>query len=243
MRLRMQAAGAAFVSAVLGVAVTASASLIGFNFTTAASSTPDPQNWNRVSSAAGTLTNVMNDQGAASGVDITWGGGATGGFVYLGSTTLAADATPQFDYDLSGMTGYALRSNGEFFIELSGLAASTEYEYWFVGYRAGSAIQNVVDVSDGDSLNAFTFTQSITSTANNGRFLVNTTNANNSMHWDDLSFTTTSSSQGTIRFDWHGDGQTTVIGALAIRPIGAVPGPGAILLLAFAPLVGGRRRR
>ena len=222
-----------------GVA-SASDNLIGFNFTTAASGTPDPQNWNRVSAADGTLSNVMDETGATTNVSITWGGGASGGFVYLSTATLAGDATPQYTYDLSGMTGYGFRSNGEFFIDIAGLNPNTPYEYWFVAYRGGSNIDNIVNVSDGNINNAFTFNQFILSTDNDGRFVVNTTNANSSMQWNDLSFTTMSSGNGTIRFEWAGDTQTTVIGAMAIR---VIPTPAGLAILALAPFAVTRRRR
>lgn len=228
------------LAATLALAGTAmgSQNLIGFNFTTAASGVPDPQNWNRLSAAAGTVPNVLDDTGAVTNVSVTYGGGATGGFVYLATNTLAPDAVPQYDYSLAGMTGYGFRSNGEFFIRLSGLAPNAPYEYWFVAYRATAAISNQVSVSNGDIINATVFMQSLS--PNNGRFVVNTTNANDTMHFNDLSLTTMSSSTGEITFNWIGVGQTVVIGALAVR---LVPTPSALALLGLGALVALRRRR
>ncbi len=217
------ASSAAIVLFACAGAAVATDNLIGFNFTTAASSTPDPQNWNRISAADGSIGNVFDDTGAATSVGIQWGGNPPSlGFVYLGTSTVASDAVPQHSYDLSGMSGYAFRSNGDFFVEITGLNPNTPYEYWFVAYRATSAIDNDVSVSNGDTINATTFKQFITSGDNNGRFIVNSTPANNTLVWDDLSFETFSSSSGTIRFNFVGDTQTTVaVGALAIRS--AVP--------------------
>ncbi len=195
-----------------------SAPLIGFNFTTAAAGAADPQNWTRISTADGSLSNVQDDTGAPTSVGISWGGVSPSlGFVYLGTSTLAADAVPQFAYDLSGMTGYGFRSDGVFFIELDGLRPNADYEFWFVGYRGGSAIDNRVTVSDGADPAGLEFSQAITAAANNSRFLVNEVNADNSMDWDDLALVTRSDSDGRIRFEWQGISQTTVIGALAIR--------------------------
>ena len=191
--------------------------LIGFNFTTAASATADPQNWTRISTADGTLVNVPDDTGEATEVGIAWGGVTTAGFVFLGTSTLAGDAVPQYDYDLAGMTGYGFRSDGDFFIELSGLVPSAAYEYWFVAYRGASAIDNIVRVSEGDVINAIEFSQFLTAGDNNGRFVINDLVGSNSQDWNDLAFATTSSSAGEIRFNWQGGTQTTVIGALAVR--------------------------
>lgn len=243
MQLSRVSLAALCAAAALSVATGASAqdfNLIGFNFTTSGSATPDPQNWNRISAPDGTVSNVMNDTGASTNVSITWGGGPSGGFVYLSTSTLAADAVPQHGYDLSGMTGYGFRSDGEFFITLSGLEANMPYEYWFVAYRGGSTIDNIVNVSDGDVIDATTFNQFITSTANNGRFVINTEISSDTQVWDNLSFTTMSSSNGEITFNWTGDTQTTVIGALAVR---LIPAPGAAIVFALAPLAMGRRRR
>jgi serine protease AprX len=191
--------------------------LIGFNFTTAAAGAPDPQNWTRISDGTGSLSNAPDDTGTATDVGIEWGGVTTDGFVYLGTATLGAGAVPQHDYDLSGMTGYGFRAGGDFFIELSGLQPNTDYEYWFVAYRATSAIDNVVNVSDGDDLEAFQFNQIISAGDNDGRFVINDLVGDDTQEWNDLSFVTRSSSAGTIEFRWQGDTQTTVIGALAIR--------------------------
>lgn len=191
--------------------------LIGFNFTTSGSATDDPQNWNRISDAEGVLEDVMDDTGTPTGVDITWGGVTTDGFVFLGTDNVADDAVPQYDYDLSGMSGYGFRSDGDFFIELSGLAPNAQYEYWFVAYRSVSAIANAVTVSDGDDLEAIQFDQLISSADNDGRFVINDLISNDDQDWAEISFETTSSSDGTINFRWEGDGQTTVIGALAVR--------------------------
>jgi hypothetical protein len=195
--------------------------IIGFNWTTAASTTPNPQSWNRISAAEGVLSNVLDDQGQPTAVTIQYGGGPAAGFTYLGTGTLAPDAVPQYIYNLSGMTGYGFRSSAApFTVQLSGLNPGREYEYWFVAYRATSAIENRVQVSLGDTLNAITYDQVLTATANNGRFIVNEIDANSTMDWNELSRVTTSSSTGTITFNWAGIGtQTTVIGALAIREV------------------------
>jgi hypothetical protein len=217
-----------------------SINLVGLDFSTAGD--PNiPMNWNRVSAAQGTISNLMDETGATTNVGVNFGGGPSGGFVYLSTSTLAPDAVPQYDYDLSGMTGYGFRSDGEFFVEFTGLNPNSAYEFWFVGYRATIAIQNVVTVTDGDA-NDFTFVQSLSADDNDGRFMVNTINANNTMQWNDLSLVTMSDSDGMIRFDWFGDGQTTVIGALAIRAV-AVPAPGALAMLVLAPIALGSRRR
>lgn len=232
---------AALVVCTIGFSATAASAnnLIGLNFTTAASGTPDPQNWNRVSAPDGVLSNLTDETGAVTGVSAAFGGGATGGFVYLSTATLAADAVPQYMYDLSGMTGYGFRSNGEFFTEFRGLSPNTPYEYWFVAYRSTSAIENLVRVSEGDVADAIQFNQSITGAANNGRFIVNTMNASSADQWNDLSRSTTSSSGGTIRFNWAGVAQTTVVGAIAIRE---VPEPSMLTALVAAPLLLIRRR-
>lgn len=240
MRVHARLIVSAFALGAVSLTASASNNLIGFNFTTAAAGTPDPQNWNRISAADGTLNNAMDDTGAATNVNFSWGGGATGGFVFLSTSTLAADATPQHDYDLSGMTGYGFRSNGEFFMNVSGLDANTPYEYWFVGYRGGSNIDNLVRVSDGDTIDAFSFSQNIALADNDGRFLVNDTNANSSMNWNDLSFVTNSSSSGEITINWSVQSQTPVIGAFALR---VVPTPGAGAVLAIGALGLTRRRR
>ncbi|MCC5821851.1 MAG: hypothetical protein LAT64_01030 [Phycisphaerales bacterium] len=233
----------AFLCAAGAMAMTASASqfdLIGVNFTTAASTTPDPQNWTRISTPDGAFNNLQNENGNTTDVGVSWGGGASGGFVFLGTSTLAADATPQYDYDLSGMTGYGFRSNGEFFLSFDGLQANALYEFWFVAYRGGTTIDNLINVSDGDTIDAFSFTQQITSGDNDGRFLVNSTNANSSMHWNDLSMMTNSSSNGTLTFNWALQTQTPVVGAVAIR---LVPSPGTAALLGLTGMVAMRRRR
>ncbi len=213
-RLTRAVAAGAVLAAAAGTTL-ATDNLIGFNWTTSSSTTPDPLNWNRISSADGTLFNVLDDTGVSTPVGINFGGGASGGFVYLSTSTLDADAVPQHSYDLSGMTGYGFRSNGEFFVEITGLDANTPYEYWFVAYRTTSAIDQAVSVSDGDTINAFTFPQSKPS--GTARFVINDQLSNDTQVWDDLSFETTSSSTGTITFNWEGVTQTTVIGALAVR--------------------------
>lgn len=218
-------------------------SLIGVNFTTATSGTPDPQNWNRYSQGDGVLSNLQDENGNATGVAMNITGNVGGNpttLLYLSTSTLAGDATPQYDYDLSGMTGYGFRASGEFTMEIRGLIPNFDYEYWFVAYRGGATIDNIVQVSNGDTLNDFSFNQFITSTDNNGRFLVNTVNANNTMHWNDLFFTTTSSSAGTITYNFAGDTQTTVIGAFAIR---AVPEPATMAGLGAGLLFLLRRRK
>lgn len=234
----------AFLCATGAVSMTANASqfdLIGVNFSTAASTVPDPQNWTRISTADGSFNNLQNENGNATNVGVSWGGGATGGFVFLGtSSPLAADATPQYDYDLSGMTGYGFRSNGEFFLTFDGLEANAQYEFWFVGYRGGSNIDNLIHVSDGDTIDAFNFSQQIALADNDGRFIVNSTIANSSMHWNDLSMMTNSSSNGTLTFNWALQTQTPVVGAVAIR---LVPSPGTAALLGLTGMVAMRRRR
>ncbi|TVS03930.1 MAG: DUF11 domain-containing protein, partial [Phycisphaerales bacterium] len=207
-------AAGAVLAAAAGTTL-ATDNLIGFNWTTAASTTPDPQNWNRISSADGTLSNVFDDTGVSTPVGINFGGGASGGFVYLSTATLDPDAVPQHSYDLSGMSGYGFRSGGEFFVEITGLDANTPYEYWFVAYRTTSVIDQAVSVSDGDTINAFTFPQAKPS--GTARFVINDQVSNDTQVWDDLAFETTSSSTGTITFNWEGLTQTTVIGALAVR--------------------------
>lgn len=230
---------AAGLMAVAGSAM-ATENLVGLNFSTAGAAKPDPQNWTRISSADGSQGNLMDDTGASTDVGVSWGPVTGGGFVYLGTDNVAADAVPQHDYDLGGMSGYGFRSDGNFFVEFSGLKPNEDYFYWFVGYRSVSAIDNVVNVSDGDTPNATQFRQSISSTDNDGRFLVNDVNANDSMQWSDLSFVTESSSQGTLRFEWEGDTQTTVVGAVAVQ---LVPAPGSMALLGLAGLAACRRRR
>ena len=70
------------------------------------------------------------------------------------------------------------------------------------------------------SAGAVTFDQ-IQTTPNDGRFVVNEVNADNTMQWNTLANSTTSSSTGTITF--HGAPEpatgTVVIGALAIREV------------------------
>ncbi|TVQ64930.1 MAG: PEP-CTERM sorting domain-containing protein [Phycisphaerales bacterium] len=214
--------------------------LIGFDFTTAADANPSPQNWNRVSAPDGTIFNAIDETGATTNVNFNYGGGATGGFVYLSTATLAPNATPQYDYSLSGMTGYGFRTNGEFFINITGLKANDPYEFWFVAYRGSTNIDNLIRVSNGDVIDAFNVSQQITSTANDGRFIVNSTIADNTMHWNDLSMITNASSTGEITFNWSPQSQTPVIGAIAIR---WVPAPGSVALLAMGGLVAMRRRR
>lgn len=217
--------------------------LIGVNFTTPTSGTADPQNWNRYSQGDGVLSNLQDENGNTTGVAMNiFGnvGGTPTTLLYLNTSTLATDATPQYDYDLSGMTGYGFRASGEFTMELRGLIPNFDYEYWFVGYRGGATIDNIVRVSDGDTIDAFEFNQFISSTDNDGRFVVNTVNANDTMHWNDLFFTTTSSSAGIITFNFFGDTQTTVIGAFAIR---AVPEPATMAGLGAGLLFLLRRRK
>ncbi len=194
-----------------------SAPVIGFNFTTSGSGTADPQNWTRIATADGTIDNVPDDTGEPTDVSLSWGGVTTDGFIFLGTDTLAGDAVPQHDYDLSGMTGYGFRSDGDFFIEVDGLQPNTEYEYWMVAYRASTDIDNVVKVSDGDEIDAFEFNQFLSSGDNDGRFVINDLVSSDEQIWNELSFTTQSSSNGTITIHWQGDTQTTVIGAFAIR--------------------------
>src|SRR5690606_12879448 len=121
------------------------------------------------------LANVMDDQGIVTPVGIEWSGGVSGnGFLFLATSTLAANAVPQHAYDLSGMTGYGYRSaSAEFTVQLTGLNPDTEYQYWFVGYRSTSAIENSIQVSEGDVLNAISFQQVATSAQNDGRFYIN----------------------------------------------------------------------
>ncbi|TVQ61568.1 MAG: hypothetical protein EA378_07360 [Phycisphaerales bacterium] len=214
--------------------------LIGFNFTTPGATTPDPQNWNRLSVSGGsTINNVIDETGAATGVNVTWGG-VPQGPLYLSTSTLAPNATPQYDYDLSGMVGYGFRAGSELFATLSGLEANTPYEVWFVAYRGGGAIDNLVSVSDGDTIDAFSFAQQLPFDDNDGRFIVNSTVANSSQNWNDLSIVVNSSSTGTLTINWEGQTQTTVAGALAIRVIPA-PGVGGVLVCSL--LLAARRRR
>jgi hypothetical protein len=199
--------------------------LVGFNFTTAGAAAPDPQNWTRISSADGVLIDVPDDTGEPTDIGIAWGGVTPDGLLFLGTSTLAPDAVPQHDYDLSGMTGYGFRAGGELFIELTGLSPNADYEYWFVAYRGASNIDNVVRVSDGNVIDAFEFNQFILSTDNDGHFVINDLKSSDQQNWNDLSFATRSSSDGEITFHWQGDTQTTVIGALAIRQLVACEVP------------------
>lgn len=214
--------------------------LIGFNFTTPTAATPDPQNWNRLSVNDGsTINNVVDETGSSTGVSITWGGSPQGP-LYLSTSTLAPDATPQYDYDLSGMVGYGFRAGSALFATLSGLEANAPYEVWFVAYRGGGAIDNLVSVSDGDTLDAVSFAQQLAFADNDGRFIVNSTVSSSSQNWNDLSIVVQSSSNGTLTINWEGQTQTTVAGALAVR---LIPAPGSLALLMGASLVAARRRR
>lgn len=204
-------------------------SLIGLNFTTPDSVNADPQNWNRVSITNGAINNLIDDSGAVTGVGMDIGGSPNGP-LFLSTDTLASDAVPQHSYDLAGMTGYGFRAQSQLFVEFTGLLPNTPYEYWFVGYRAGGAIDNNVSVSDGDILDAFSFNQFITFADNDGRFIINTTVSADSQQWNDLAFVTNSSSAGTLRFNFAGNTQTTVIGALAIRQI-PEPASGLLFLM------------
>lgn len=192
--------------------------LIGFNFTTSGAAAPDPQNWTRISAIDGFIENVPDDTGEPTDINFQWGGVSTAGPLYLGTATLGVNAVPQHAYDLSGMTGYGFRSNGDFFIELTGLQPNAAYEYWMVAYRATSGIDNVVTVSEGSDPSGIQFTQFLAAGDNDGRFVINETNATGDMIWDEMSFITEADSDGTIRITWEGDTQTTVIGAFAIRP-------------------------
>jgi hypothetical protein len=194
-----------------------SAPLIGFNFTTSGSATSDPQGWTRIGDASGSLVGVPDDTGESTDVGISWGGVTTDGFLFLSTSTLAGDAVPQHHYDLSGMTGYGFRSGGDFFIEVDGLQPNAAYEYWFVAYRGASNIDNIVKVSDGDEIDAFEFNQFLASGDNDGHFVINELRSSDEQVWDELSFITHASSDGTITIHWEGDTQTTVIGAFAIR--------------------------
>ncbi|TVQ31949.1 MAG: hypothetical protein EA376_08155 [Phycisphaeraceae bacterium] len=212
---------------------------MGFNLTTAGNTTPDPQNWNRISTTTGALMNVMDETGAPSGFNISWGGTPTGP-LFLGTSTLAPDATPQYDYDLSGMTGYGFRAGSELTFNLSGLNPDTPYEYWIVAYRGGGFIDTTASISDGDSLDATTFNQFLAFDDNDGRFVVNTAASSDSQNWNDLSFITNSSSNGTLTININGVSQITVLGAFAIREI---PTPGTAAVLIAPLLLGARRRR
>ncbi|TVQ65115.1 MAG: hypothetical protein EA379_00395 [Phycisphaerales bacterium] len=218
----------------------ATTNLIGFNFTTAAATTPDPQNWNRVSFENGVLSNAIDDTGAVTGVNLSVSGTPLGGLLYLSTSTLAPNATPQHSYDLSGMVGYGFRAGESLSVTLSGLKANDPYEFWFVAYRGGGAIDNLVRVSNGDVMDAFNVAQQVAFADNDGRFLVNSTLSSDTQQWNDLSLITNASSNGTITFNWAAQTQTPVIGALAIR---WVPAPGPVALLAMGGLVAMRRRR
>jgi hypothetical protein len=221
MRFMTQTRAVIFAAGALALATasTTATDLIGLNFSTSGAATPDPMNWTRISAADGSINNLQDENGIATNVNISWGANTGLGFVYLGtSSPLAADATPQYDYDLSGMTGYSFRSNADFFVEFSGLEPNEPYEFWFVAYRGGSNIDNLILVSDGDTVDASSFTQQIALANNDGRFIVNSTIADSSLQWNDLSLVTNSSSNGTIRFNWTVQSQTPVLAALAIRP-------------------------
>lgn len=214
--------------------------LIGVNFTTATATIPDPQNWNRYSQLSGALSNLIDDTGAPTGVTFAATPTVGDGFLYLSSSTLAPDATPQFDYDLSGMVGYGFRAGGAFRLEFRGLQPNTPYEYWVVGYRAGGAIDNSVMVSNGDTLGAVSFDQFILFADNDGRFLVNTSVSADTDNFNDYAFVTNSSSTGILTIDLAGVSQTTVLGALAIR---MVPEPSFGLGIMLLSLVPALRRR
>lgn len=226
------------------VSPAAAQNLIGLNFTTAGAAAPDPQNWTRISTPNGVLSNLPDETGASTSVGVSFGGlgpGDPNGFVYLGTATLAPDAVPQYSYDLSGMTGYGFRSNGEFFVEFDGLVPGALYEYWFVAYRGSTTIDQTVFVSKGDVLAAESFDQFITAGDNDGRFVINETVSSNMQQFNDLSQITSANSNGNIRFEWAFTAQTPVIGALAIR---FVPEPTDLAGVAMAGLaVLGYRRR
>ena len=228
------------VVAFVAPCASATTNLVGFDFTTAGDANPSPQNWNRISAANGTFLNNIDDTGASTGVSLTLGGTPLGGLLYLSTSTLAPDATPQHSYNLSGMTGYGFRAGESLSITLGGLMANTPYEFWFVAYRGGGAIDNLVRVSNGDTMDAFNVVQQVAFADNDGRFLVNSTLSSNTQQWNDLSLITNSSSNGTITFNWDQQSQTPVIGALAIR---VIPAPGGAALLALGGLVAARRRR
>jgi hypothetical protein len=224
----------------LATAAATATDLIGLNFTTSTAAAPDPMNWTRISAADGTINNLQNENGSITNANVSWGANSGSGPLFLSTATLAPDATPQYNYDLSGMTGYGFRAGGDLFVEFSGLESNQPYEFWFVAYRGGGNIDNLFRVSDGDTIDAFSVAQQIAFADNDGRFLVNSTNASSSMQWDDLSLVTNSSSTGTIRFNWAAQQQTPVIGALAIR---LVPSPGAASVLGLTALIAFRRRR
>lgn len=215
--------------------------LIGLNFTTSAAAIPDPMNWTRISAGDGVINNLQNENGNITNANVSWGANSGSSLLFLStSTPLAPDATPQYDYDLSGMTGYGFRAGGDLFVEFSGLESNQPYEFWFVAYRGGGAIDNLFRVSDGDTLDAFSVAQQVAFADNDGRFFVNSTIADSSMQWNDLAMVTNSSSTGTVRFNWAAQSQTPVIGALAIR---LVPSPGAVSVLGLTALIAFRRRR
>ncbi|TVS09322.1 MAG: hypothetical protein EA423_00225, partial [Phycisphaerales bacterium] len=193
-------------------AAVASDNLIGINFTTATRAIPDPQNWNRIADASGTLFNLTDDSGATTGVSVNWDAPTSN----IAGAAITADLIPQHTYDLSGMIGYRFVTNDNVYsVTFSGLTPNAPYKYWFVAHRASLAFNQTVRVSNGDNIDAINFQQVKSGTS---AFGINDQLSSDTQVWDDLAFDTFSSSTGTITFNWQRNASDPiVIGALAIQ--------------------------
>jgi hypothetical protein len=188
------------------------------------------------STSPGVVNNALNENGVPTGVSMTLSGT---GLDLVG--TAAAGSVPMYDYSLADLGGYSFTSALQT-IDITGLAPSTEYEFWMIGFRP-SAYNNRVNYSNGDILNAGTF---FVAAPTGGQLTFNSHLGSSAEDFKDYGLVTMSSSLGTLQVTVQGRNAgdtangTGAIGGFAIR--GVIPEPGSLALAGLGALTLIRRR-
>ena len=223
---------AAMLQSMLLLSPMASASVIGVAFD---NGNGLPANWNAASDN-GTIMNLINEDGAATGVDMT-----IANYFVPFNFTPSAGTIPQHTNSLSALNTYRQPEVDEDSFVFSGLDTVVTYKVWAIGLR-GSGYTNEWTIT---GLTSTSFTQSGTG----GQLTFNSHLGDSSSSFDSFALAMLPSVSGEISFDLTGTGGTGVgrIAGFAIEAVEAsqIPEPStmAIFCLGLVGFAGARFRR
>lgn len=173
----------------VAIAGEVSAEIVGVDFGPGSS----PLNWNSVTKA-GTHSNLLDESGAATSVDLTVTNAGTGFEI-----SPAANTIPKHHSNLAGVDGNGYQFNGKFNAQLRNLNPNQPYNVYLFGLRGGAKLQQSVTFTGSSTV-------SYLQTAGDGQLAINDQVGNNNQNLSSYAKQVVASAAGTIDVSVVGGG-------------------------------------
>jgi len=194
---------------------------------TAVSFGTGPTNWNVLSPDVTSLSNLIDETGAATGLSATFSASAP----RLGTSAVVASSIPTHNPSLAALNNelYNAGTSGALTATISGLAADTSYGVYAFGLEFGSS-QFSQTVTITGSGGATSFTQNLL----DAQLTINSQNGSSANTLDSYEIFVMSSDTGTISFNFQSASPVNYRAAGIAIGYSAVPEPSSIILTVSA---------